>query len=407
MHKKSWTYEKCKEAALEFNYRSEFKNAYPSAYSACLRNGWHNELCSHMVYKTKPSGYWTIELSLQEAKKYSSKVSFQKNSSRAYTVLYENNLLSNGCEHMHSPKEYSYLRFSYSIEFPLVNMVYVGITYNLTERKNKHFQKNNGQSKHKNQRIRELINKGIKYNWKPNPNPFHIKEAEEKEAELFNKYQNNDWIMLNIGKLGSTGAKPTKTKHECHLDALKFSTRQSFSRQSNSSYKIASRHGWLDEICSHMEEIIKPKGYWTFEKCKQEAIKFNSRMEFKDNNSSAYSIAVNNKWIDRICSHMSEDSKPDGYWALKKCIETAKKYEFRNEFRKNESSAYSIIKKNKWLELACSHLKGTTKPNGYWNSYGNCKNEASKYKTRTEYRIKARGSYAQANKNGWLDDFFK
>lgn len=286
-------------------------------------------------------------------------------------------------------------------------MVYVGITYNLNERKNKHFQTSKGQSNHKNNKIRELLNQGIEYNWKPNLTPFHLDEAAQMEAELFKEYEVNGWIMLNISKLGSTGAKPRKTKHECHLDALKYKNRQAFMRGSASSYQIASRHGWLNDICSHMEEILKPKGYWTLQSCKKEALKYNSKMEFKASNSSAYSIATKNKWLDEICSHMIQNSKPDGYWTLEKCIEVAKKYEFRNEFRKHESSAYSIIKKNKWLDIACSHLKGTTKPNGYWNSYDNCKEEAKKHKTRTEYRIKAKGAYAQANKNGWLDDFFQ
>ena len=31
--------------------------------------------------------------------------------------------------------------------------------------------------------------------------------------------------------------------------------------------------GW-DDICSHMIEILKPRGYWTKENCQKESLKY-------------------------------------------------------------------------------------------------------------------------------------
>ena len=50
---------------------------------------------------------------------------------------------------------------------------------------------------------------------------------------------------------------------------------------------------------------MKPRGYWTKEKCQEEALKYESRSEFYKNSISAYKSSNNNKWLDEICSHMT------------------------------------------------------------------------------------------------------
>ena len=47
-----------------------------------------------------------------------------------------------------------------------------------------------------------------------------------------------------------------------------------------------------------------PNGYWTKEKCAEEALKYGSRGIFYKKSGSAYTISRNNKWLDEICSHM-------------------------------------------------------------------------------------------------------
>lgn len=39
---------KCSEAAVLCSSRSEFIKKYPTAYSSSLKNGWIDEICSHM-----------------------------------------------------------------------------------------------------------------------------------------------------------------------------------------------------------------------------------------------------------------------------------------------------------------------------------------------------------------------
>jgi hypothetical protein len=47
----------------------------------------------------------------------------------------------------------------------------------------------------------------------------------------------------------------------------------------------------------------KPNGYWTFDKCKEEALKYNIKELFK-NSAGAYNAARRNNWMVEICSHM-------------------------------------------------------------------------------------------------------
>ena len=94
----------------------------------------------------------------------------------------------------------------------------------------------------------------------------------------------------------------------------------------------------------------KPNGYWTKEKCQEEALKYKSKTDFKKSEKGAYKKATQNKWINDICSHMKSDRKPNGYWTKEKCQEEALKYKTKANFYNQNSSAYSKALKNKWLK---------------------------------------------------------
>ena len=69
----------------------------------------------------------------------------------------------------------------------------------------------------------------------------------------------------------------------------------------------------------------KPNGYWTYERCKEEALKYESRSDFKRKNNYAYISSRKNKWLDEICVHMLKKNKQIGYWTFDRCRETALK----------------------------------------------------------------------------------
>lgn len=94
------------------------------------------------------------------------------------------------------------------------------------------------------------------------------------------------------------------TKQRCQQEALNYKTRTEFYKKSTGAYHVARKNDWLNSICGHMITKRSPKGYWTKQKCQQVALKYNSRMKFKLNEGGAYNVALKNKWLDDISSHM-------------------------------------------------------------------------------------------------------
>ncbi len=108
----------------------------------------------------------------------------------------------------------------------------------------------------------------------------------------------------------------------------------------------------------------KENNYWTYEMCKLEAFKYNSRMEFKNASSSAYSKSVKLKWLNDICIHMpniynnwtDEKIKPNGYWNILTCAEEALKYKYKIDFKSKSESAYTRARKDGFLNEICKHM---------------------------------------------------
>jgi predicted GIY-YIG superfamily endonuclease len=146
---------------------------------------------------------------------------------------------------------------------------------------------------------------------------------------------------------------------------------------------------------------MKPKGYWTKDKCQEEALKYKTRIDFKKK-SPAYSQVVKNKWLYELCSHMTYLQKPKDYWTKEKCQEEALKYDTKNEF-KNNSMLYYYSIKNNWLNDICKHMKEIRKPNGYW-CYDKCKEESIKYETRSDFQKYSSSAYKKSQQNGWLEE---
>lgn len=85
---------------------------------------------------------------------------------------------------------------------------------------------------------------------------------------------------------------------------------------------------------------------WTFEKVTEEALKYKTRKEFQVNSRGAYGAATTNKWLEIVCKHMVTFSKPKGYWTLEVAIQEAKKYKTKKEFKENCISAYRVCSDN-------------------------------------------------------------
>ena len=131
---------------------------------------------------------------------------------------------------------------------------------------------------------------------------------------------------------------------------------------------------------------------WTYEICKEEALKYNTRKELQLNNPSIYAKIKGSKWFE-LYNHM----KTKNNWSYEECKTEALKYNTRKELQKNSSTFYSKIKDNKWFELY-NHMETTN----IW-TYEKCRKDALKYNTRKEMGIENQLLYCAIRKNKWYE----
>lgn len=97
-------------------------------------------------------------------------------------------------------------------------------------------------------------------------------------------------------------------------------------------------------------------------------------------------------------------------WTKRKIIKEAKKYSFMTEFELYAPEAYRLAKERGYLEIVCSHMK-TYKPRiskkGSPLTKESVMEEARKYKTKWEFKIKAPGAYQKANELKIMNELFK
>jgi len=100
-----------------------------------------------------------------------------------------------------------------------------------------------------------------------------------------------------------------------------------------------------------------PNGYWNIlENCKAEALKYSSRSEWQKDSPLSYRWATKNKWIEECAGHMALSRMPDGYWTLERCQEVAKNYKTKAQWRLEHRASFSRANKQGWLNQCCEHM---------------------------------------------------
>ena len=88
--KGKWTKKKCYEEARKYTKRSEFQRNSSQAYYISMKNGWIDEMDWLPKRQLHPSGYWkNKENFLNENKKYKSKKELEKGNLAAYAAGYK------------------------------------------------------------------------------------------------------------------------------------------------------------------------------------------------------------------------------------------------------------------------------------------------------------------------------
>lgn len=249
------------------------------------------------------------------------------------------------------PSSGNYDRYIYSYEFP-DKSVYIGLTYDLNFRKSEH--KKNSKS---------TVNKYIKKT-KLEPkfvilteDPIPFDKAGFEEDKFINYYKDKGFKILNKVKAGGLGGNYLIWDYDkCKESALQCNSKIEFKDRFPQAYTNSRIRGWLDEITTHMDKLKKDSDYWTYDVCKEEALKYKTRKEFENNSSYAYNKSIKMGWLDEITSHMEYVKMPNGYWNLKRVKEEALKYNTRTEFKNGSNGAYNWARKNNVMDKITKHM---------------------------------------------------
>lgn len=119
-------------------------------------------------------------------------------------------------------------------------------------------------------------------------------------------------------------------------EALKYSTKNEFKKNSNNAYQSALRKNILDDL------FVNTNIYWNEELIKKESLKYKTKREFKNNCSGAYHYALAHNMIDELYDNVYV------YWTDESVIEFAKSCDTKKEFYQNRG-AYGYARKHNLL----------------------------------------------------------
>jgi hypothetical protein len=303
-----WTYEKCEELAKSCKSGRELRKKESGAFYKAYTKGWLKDWFDTRP-NSKPSGYWTHEKCEEEAKKYVSYSNFNANNYVVYRKCLKEDWLKDFTWLVNDMGVYDLVTKKYVIYkyvWDDTDTVYVGLTKDLRERDRNH------------RRIKEkkgkacisIVKKYADSNGFGIPTPIVLEEnldaenARDREDYYVKLYRNNVLNVLNIGKTGkstgSLGGSLKKWTYDlCYEEAKKYNSRTDFQRSCYGAYRAARKNKW---ICDYgwLKEKIHNNGYWTYDHCLEEASKYSSRKEFRENSRTCYSLCCRYKFIDKI-----------------------------------------------------------------------------------------------------------
>lgn len=145
-------------------------------------------------------------------------------------------------------------------------------------------------------------------------------------------------------------------KENCKKVAKKCNTRKELYNDYPSTYKSITKNGWYDELCGHFVVIRNRRNHWSLESCKQDALKYKTKKEWRKESNGASMAAYKNGWFDECTAHMNEIIKSKGYWNKEKCLESALKCKTKMEFKTKYPTGYGNARKNGWLVECSKHM---------------------------------------------------
>ena len=403
--RRKWTKETCYEEARKYKTKVEFQRNCAGAFKYAYDKGLFKEFDWFEEIK-KPNGYWTRKRCEEEARKYNTKGEFLKGCSAAHHAAVVNGWLDDYDWLIDQRIDIIKDRIDcvYVYIFEETKAAYVGRTLMRRQKKR--------DREHVFGQDSDNVAKYAKKHNVPVPpmkiieSNLTLEEGLDREDYWRKWYEQQGYTMLNrlatgIGK-GSLGyiSHGKWNRKTCFEEAKKYKSASEFGNANGSAYDAARRNGWIKDY-TWFDVLWEKK--WDKKTCYEEAKKYKTRGEFQNNCRGGYRKAWKMGWLDEYTWLKSRQSKPVGYWNnYEHCYEEAKKYKNRKQFQVGCVSGYNNALKNGWLD---DYIWFSEKQKyNYWNRE-TCYEEAKKYKNRSEFKRHSVRAHSLALKNGWIDDY--
>jgi hypothetical protein len=174
------------------------------------------------------------------------------------------------------------------------------------------------------------------------------------------------------------------------------------------TYQLATKRGWLTDIKNAIGYKYQGKeSKYTLQSVIENAKKYDSYLEWRENNKNEYQIAREKGWLNEIKNaigyvrhrHQNIESK----YNLESVIENVKKYPSLKEWRENNKSQYVIAQRKGWLPeiknaIGYKLKEKTKKPLDLIIE------KALSHKYYAEWIENNPNDFIKAHEKGWLND---
>ena len=347
---KPYTEEELAEISSRYTKLKEFREQEPKAYDIIVKRGLLDKLCGRME-RSQPKPY-TIEELAAIASQYHELPVFRKEQYKAYDAIRERGLIDKLCAHMKrgQAKHYTYE------ELKAIADQYHEMSTFLAEQHKAYdaihrrglLDELCGHMKRKveTRTVEELADIASGYD------NLALFKAEQKS--IYSSIVQRgliDKLCVHMKRY----YRPDYTDEELAELASGYDDLNKFRKEQRYPYFAIVRHGKIDEFCGHMKRFFHPD--YTDEELKDIASKYKTRDEFHKKDAGAYLAAYRRGILDDVCCQMDELRRPKGFYSKGYCHVIALGYKTRGEFEKWNRYAYSAAHNEGWLDDICRHMK--------------------------------------------------
>jgi len=338
------------------------------------------------------------EEAAEVAKKYKHRIDFKRgdNAYWQWARKQGKEFYESIVSHM-TPKGTWYKKLLYTYEFQN-NVIYIGITNDRTQRLWQHKYTDSIVADYRNENNEEPVYIEL-------TDYIELETVLQMEKDLIKKYRDMGWTVLNKTDGGEAGGNNERiTKKLCAEEALKYNYRWEFGQSCPTHYAKSIKRGWIDEICSHMDNKLES---WDEEKIRETAMNCECKTitEFWNKYKGAVGAAQRLGIYEEIKEYF--EWRGGISWTKDQIHQIAKKYISRKKFIKENKNMTVYAQRKGWYDEITSHM-GYAKHGKKWTKE-EVHQEALKYNTRTEWAraCDTKGinpAYQSALHNGWIDE---